>query len=144
MIGAELIGPAMQGTGRMALYAGLHPAQLKDSVTSEMTALNPNSFTHVLSSWRMYDRRLTDHGGRTSTIHNGKSNTGGHESVGPLAGKETRRSCIQCGGSRSRDRQEVDCCATLGRQAETRMDDRCSSHVALAELIRNAGMCIAV
>lgn len=28
---------AMQGTGRMALYAGLHPAQLKDSVTSENT-----------------------------------------------------------------------------------------------------------
>ena len=26
--------PALQGTGRMALYAGLHPAQLKDSVTS--------------------------------------------------------------------------------------------------------------
>jgi hypothetical protein len=26
---------ALQGTGRMALQTGLHPAQLKDSVTSE-------------------------------------------------------------------------------------------------------------
>jgi len=26
---------AIQGTGRMVLYAGLHPASLKDSVTSE-------------------------------------------------------------------------------------------------------------
>ena len=30
----ELAAQAMQGTGRMALYAGLHPAQLKDSVTT--------------------------------------------------------------------------------------------------------------
>ena len=28
--------PAMQGTGRMALFGGLHPAQLKDSVTSTL------------------------------------------------------------------------------------------------------------
>ncbi|WVQ81471.1 pyrroline-5-carboxylate reductase [Cryptococcus sp. DSM 104549] len=30
----ELAAQTMQGTGRMALYAGLHPAQLKDSVTT--------------------------------------------------------------------------------------------------------------
>lgn len=31
----ELAAQTLQGTGRMALYAGLHPAQLKDSVTSK-------------------------------------------------------------------------------------------------------------
>nr|XP_031858912.1 pyrroline-5-carboxylate reductase [Kwoniella shandongensis]KAA5525984.1 pyrroline-5-carboxylate reductase [Kwoniella shandongensis] len=30
----ELAAQTMQGTGRMALYGGLHPAQLKDSVTT--------------------------------------------------------------------------------------------------------------
>nr|XP_019049677.1 pyrroline-5-carboxylate reductase [Kwoniella bestiolae CBS 10118]OCF28607.1 pyrroline-5-carboxylate reductase [Kwoniella bestiolae CBS 10118] len=30
----ELAAQTLQGTGRMALYAGLHPAQLKDSVTT--------------------------------------------------------------------------------------------------------------
>lgn len=32
----KLTDLAIQGTGRMALYAGLHPAQLKDSVTSKL------------------------------------------------------------------------------------------------------------
>jgi hypothetical protein len=40
----ELAAQTLQGTGRMALYAGLHPAQLKDSVTSE-------SARHSKSDW---------------------------------------------------------------------------------------------
>jgi pyrroline-5-carboxylate reductase len=35
----ELAAQTLQGTGRMALYAGLHPAQLKDSVTSKWAGL---------------------------------------------------------------------------------------------------------
>lgn len=47
---------ALQGTGRMALYAGLHPAQLKDSVTSASCPSLPFSHPHT----RLYADRACE------------------------------------------------------------------------------------
>jgi hypothetical protein len=75
----------------MALQTGLHPAQLKDSVTSEpstcsslLTCLRPALTVLILlldpddSSGRMYDRRSPHAGRRQGSIDDGESDPGRH------------------------------------------------------------------
>lgn len=47
---------ALQGTGRMALYAGLHPAQLKDSVTSTLRSPSAAISTHLQTGATLVER----------------------------------------------------------------------------------------
>lgn len=75
----------------MALQTGLHPAQLKDSVTSEpstclflLTNLRPALTVLILSldpddsSGRMHDRRSPHAGRRQGSIDDGESDSGRH------------------------------------------------------------------
>jgi len=73
------------GTGKLALEGGLHPAQLKDSVTS-MSIILSAGYPLTNSPWWMHDSRSPDPGGRSSEINNGKSDPGGFQPVSSFSG----------------------------------------------------------
>lgn len=66
---------ALQGTARMALQSGVHPAQIKDSVTSEWlrTSFRVGASLRlaVRSSRRMHNRRPVDSRRRSRPLDNG-------------------------------------------------------------------------
>lgn len=74
-----MLTTAIQGTGRMALYGGLHPAQLKDSVTSKST----HSDAADSSPGRMHDRGSAHSRGRQGALDDGARDPGRVEPVSP-------------------------------------------------------------
>lgn len=67
----------------MVLYGGLHPAQLKDSVTSKSLCFLDLACLadEWPSSCRMHDCWFTNDGGRAGAVDHGESDSGGHKSV---------------------------------------------------------------
>lgn len=81
----RLNAAALQGTGRMALQTGMHPAQLKDSVTSAGYAFVIERMLTAVSTRGMHNSRLVDNGRRPGAVHYRSDHPGRHKSVCPLS-----------------------------------------------------------
>lgn len=67
----------MQGIARMVLETGVHPAALKDSVTSRHL-LHYLVFTNTFSPWWMYDSWTSSPRRRQSSLNDGTYDTGSY------------------------------------------------------------------